>query len=663
MNNLAEIGLDWLADEVEGMTHELVHILPSEFNEQNRYLPKSVTNIPGPLRYKVNPFMREIVDCFCVNSDVREVNMMKGSQITYSTVLESVALYFMAHVKTLPMMYVTADRDMADTRMKNNFLPMLQQSNLDIIRSNDEGNKRKTGQTKEQIDFIGGGYLKPQGANNAAKMRADSIALMMEDEIDGWPLVVGRDGDPVKLLDSRLKGYWDRRKIFRGSTPLIMGTSQIHKAYLLGDQRKYLVRCIKCRFPQELRWSTENKETGIAGGFDWKMQDGALVLESVCYRCQSCGHPHYEYDKRRLYAPEHGARWEPTATASQPGIRSYHLPGMYCPLGLAPWYSCVADWLEAFDHETGRVKDIGKAQVVYNNIFGVPWEIRGARVTVEHASAHRRSIYAFGQIPNKYAAQYSGSRILFLSCQVDVHDHNLAVTVMGWTRDARTYVIDYWRFEDKDCTKLESPVWGRVKELIEEKRYTADDGMEYGIMTTFVDAGHANDTVIKFCAQWTSGIYPILGRQTATKNQSIKEFTDWETKQGSKGFMITVDHYKDRMAPVLRRDWGEQQGEQSPYHFNVPVDMLNGPLKELTVEDRRKKRDDATGREWWVWHRPSGVANELWDLLIYGHALVEVVAWDICINQNEMESFSWSDFWRYAEDPVNDAMFSRVPVA
>ena len=217
MPSLDTIGADWIVSEVEGLTDHITHVSPSAYNEENRYLPESVTSIPGFIRYDVNPFMREIVDCFDIDSPVREVNLKKGVQITYSTVLESGALYFMGHVKTLPVMYLTADKELATARIENNFLPMLNHSGLaHIIRSSDEGNSRKTGKTANHLQWEGGGYLVPFGAKNADKMRSYSIAVMLKDEIDAWPDIVGKDGDPDALSDDRCSGYWERRKIFRG---------------------------------------------------------------------------------------------------------------------------------------------------------------------------------------------------------------------------------------------------------------------------------------------------------------------------------------------------------------------------------------------------------------------------------------------------------------
>lgn len=663
MPEIDDIGADWIIDEVEGLTDEVVHVTPSAYNEENRYLPESVTSIPGFIRYDVNPFMREIVDCFDIDSPVREVNLKKGVQITYSTALESGALYFMGHIKTLPIMYITADKELATARIENNFIPMLNHSDLaHIIRSSDEGNTRKTGKTVNHLQFEGGGYLVPFGAKNADKMRSYSICIMLKDEIDAWPETVGKDGDPDALSDDRCSGYWERRKIFRGSTPLIRGRSKIDAAYLRGDQRKYMVLCKKCRFPQALRWETIDKETGVIGGFQWELDDGVLILESVRYCCQACGEPHYEYDKERLFSEDHGAHWAPTARPAEPGIRSYHLPALYSPIGMQPWYKCVSAYLKGFDPETRKVKDIGKYQVFYNNILAESFEIMGSKVRFVQVSAHRRACYRLGQVPNVYAEEYSGSALLFLTCQVDVHKNNLAVTVKGWTRDARCYLVDYWRYETandtEDCGEEGHPVWGRVRELIEEKEYTADDGKKYRVLITLIDAGYANDTVTKFCGEYGVGVFAILGRDRPAKNQKISEFAEFTTQAGVTGYRILVDHYKDRLAPVLRREWVEGAGTQKPYHFNAPVDVTDKQLKELTVETRREKRNEK-GETAFEWYRPGNARNELWDLLVYGSAAVEILAWQICIKHFELETIEWAQFWEYAEAGENDAMFGR----
>jgi len=299
----------WLHGQVEKMIHEMEKISPSEVAEKYRYLPASVTPFPGYFDYSVNPFMREIVDCFDIRSPVREVNLMKGVQTTYTTTLENVLLYFMKQIKTAPVMFMTADAELAQARIENNIIPMIQLSGLqDIIRSSDSSNSRKTGLTRDHIQWDGGGYMVPFGANNANKMRMFSIMVMLKDEIDAWPDIVGKDGEPDRVSDDRCAAYWERRKIFRGSTPLITHSSKILRNYERGDQREYNVGCRHCSYLQVLRWEGTNKENGIKFGFHWEFQNGVLDLESVCYICANCGHTHYEIDKEKLFSEKEGAQ-------------------------------------------------------------------------------------------------------------------------------------------------------------------------------------------------------------------------------------------------------------------------------------------------------------------------------------------------------------------
>lgn len=642
-------GRDWLADRVTNMADSVERMTPVKYNEQNRYLPQGVSPRPGFIRYDLFPYLREILEAFDPYSPVRECNLKKGVQTGYTTLLESVLFYYIGHVMTAPVLYISADKELAKARIENNILPMLTESDMmERIRSADVGNTRKTGQTDGNLQWDGGGYLIYNGAKNAAKMRQFSMPLLLKDELDGWPSVIGKDGDPDTLTDDRASAYWAVRKILRGSTPT-EAPSLIDRAFKRGDRRVYRVLCRSCNAPQELRmeWS------GTPGGFYWDFDDdGSLILESVRYQCKECGHAHYETDKEKLFATEEGAHWHPTARPIEPGVRSYHLPAFYSPFGFRPWYKNVVDYLAGWDPDTKRVTDPGKFQVFYNNVLGEAYTVRGSRIGFTAVSAHRRAVYRLGEVPNKYAAEYSGSPVLFITCQVDVHKKNLAVGVFGWTRDARSYLIDYQRIEpgenEDECGEIGSPVWGKLQSLLEETIYTADDGKTYPIALTLIDAGYANDTVTTFCSSYAGGVYPILGRERPGKNQSIREFAQFTTQQGTHGYRILVDHYKDRLAPVLRREWIEDSGPQKQYHFNAPVDLSDKALKELTVETRREKQDER-GNVTYYWHRPGNARNELWDLLVYGHAAVEILAWSICIQHFQLETIDWPTFWDYIE--------------
>ena len=435
--------MEWLACEFEGLTTKIEVLTPSNWAEAKRYLPPSVTALAGYYRFEVAPYMREIVDCLAVESPIRHVSLKQGVQIGATVgILENAIGYYIDHVKTAPMMLVTADAELAKLRVESYITPMLQHSDLDhLIRSSDEKRTRKTGFTDKKLEWEGGGFLVPFGAQNANKLRSLSIQILLRDEVDGWPLQVGRDGDPMKLSEDRTAGYQGSRKIADISTPLIKGVSQIDKQFKLGDQRYYLVDCLECGHSQQIRWRGVD-DNGEPFGIVWETKNKRLVPGSVRWLCAECKHPHTNDDKTRLLDPKNGAKWKPTAEPSTPERRSYQISALYSPVGMQTWDACVLKWMDAWDDETDRPKDIGNLQVFYNNILGESFTLKGEQVRMQNVSPHRREAYAFGEIPNKFAEEHCGSPILLLTCAVDVHAANLAVGVVGWTKDRRSFLID-----------------------------------------------------------------------------------------------------------------------------------------------------------------------------------------------------------------------------
>lgn len=650
---------EWLAAQTRELTDAVVTLSPSEWAEQRRYLPPSVTALPGPYSFDVAPYVREIVDCLSVDSPVREVTWMKGAQVAATVgVLENALGYFIDQVKTAPVMLVTADAELAKLRLESYITPMLRFSGLEhLIKSVDEDNNRKTGKTDKKIEWEGGGYLIPFGAKSANKLRSISIQFLLRDEIDGWPDVVGKDGDPLKLSADRTAAYESSRKIVDVSTPLIKGASKIHSRFLRGDQRYYFVRCLKCNFAQTLRWRRTTAD-GEVTGITWETDGGRLVPDSVRYLCRECGHPHVNDDKVRLLSPAHGAEWRPTAVPADPHHRSYHLSALYSPVGMRTWGSMVLRWLDAWDVERNRSRDNGVLQVFYNNDLGEPFEVRSEKVAFTAVSAHRRREYVYGQIPNAFATKFCGSPVLLLTCSVDVHADNLAVAVIGWCRDKRAILVQYERFGwDEERREFigntenldDEATWGRLRTLIESKRYIADDGRAYKIDLTLIDSGYRTDDVYTFCADYEAAVFPVKGRDANQAAASLREFSEFKTPTGLTGYGITVDFYKDRWSAALRRSW-DGMSVQPQGHFNAPVDATDKQLKELTVEQKRQKKIESTGKLiGYEWHRPSGADNELWDCLVYASAGLDMVAWDLCVKQRGEEVVNWQQFFELVE--------------
>jgi phage terminase large subunit GpA-like protein len=593
--------------------------------------------------------MREILDCMSPESDVRHVSVMKGVQVGATTLLESTVGFLIACVKTAPVMFVTADQDLAKIRMETFIIPMLSHSGLDhLVRSVDEKSARKTGRTSKRLEFEGGGFLIPIGAMNSNRLRSVPIQYLLRDELDGWPDGL-TDGDPVQLSADRTAAYEASRKIFDVSTPLNKGSSKIAKLFEQGDQRHYHVKCLSCRHPQELRWKRTDKDTGTVSGIVWESHDdGRLVEGSVRYRCEQCGHPHSNDDKTALFADDN-AEWVPAAVPQIAHHRSYHLSALYSPVGMQSWEACVQKWLQAWDESKNTVRDYGAFQVFYNNVLGVPFEVQGRSLTFENVSSLRRHEYRYGQIPNKWAAEYCGSRVLLITCAVDVHKRNLGVSVFGWCRGRRALLLDYWRFEGNTEDPDDRPTWGRLQELLLAPEYgVADDGYHYRIELTLIDSGYQTDHVYQFCDRFGGGVFPIRGRSSPPKNAAIKEFWSYPISDRMIGWAASVDLYKDRWSASLRRSW-DGASVQPEGFFNAPLDATDAQLRELQVEVKRENVDKVTGKRSVEWFRPGGADNTIWDTLIYNNVALDIAAFHYCIKQMGRDSIDWEAFWSSIE--------------
>lgn len=638
--------LEWLAEQFKDLTDTIPSVTVSEWAEEKRYLPPSVGSMPGYYSYRVTPYLREIADCMSMNSPVREVSIMKGAQIGATVgVLENTIGYFIEHVKSAPMMMLTVDSELALLRMESYIVPMLQHSELmHLIQSSDETNTRKTGKTNKKLEWNGGGFLIPLGVRNPGKMRSTSIQVLLIDEIDGAPETAGKGEDPVKSAEARTNSFSNSRKILRLSTPLIDSTSRIKKAYEDGDQRKFHLPCKKCGEFQELRFSGENKEKGEHWGLVWeRKEDGSLKYGSVRYACRYCGHKHKNSDKTYMLTR---GKWVATAEAKKPFVRSYHLSALLSPAEFLSWERIVEMWLDAYDVDNKHAKDIPALQLFYNNVLGEPFKEDGKKLKFATVSQHRRYSYAYGQIMNSYAAEHSEGPIKFLTCAVDVHKKYLSVGVFGWAPWSRAYLIDYWEFEGETEDVNNPDTWGKLREVIEQKEYVSDDGLVYNIRMTLVDAGYFPDPVFTFCGDYEHSVYPVRGRNVPVKGSAIKEFSGWITPLGTQAYWITVDIYKDRWAIALEKRW-TGEGMQPKHCFNAPVDITNKQLIELTVEKKVEIMEKTTNKRLgYQWHRPSGAKNELWDLLVYNNAALEMIALQQCLEVYGLTTLNWSEFWK-----------------
>jgi phage terminase large subunit GpA-like protein len=173
-SDLTEDQLLFLDQQFGALTTRMVFKTPSEWAESERYLPQAAAAMPGPFRFAVTPYWQEVVDCLSVTSPVREVAVMKGAQVGFTTaVLENFIGYSIAHVKTAAMMYVTSDDSLAKLASTSSIIPMLEESGLaHLIQSSDIGNSREDWQDSQKARVGWRRALLPNGAKSPNKFRS-----------------------------------------------------------------------------------------------------------------------------------------------------------------------------------------------------------------------------------------------------------------------------------------------------------------------------------------------------------------------------------------------------------------------------------------------------------------------------------------------------------
>ena len=254
-----------LSDRAAIVRPVINHVTVSEWAEKKRTLPPDLSPLPGPFRWDVVPFMREIADCLSESSPIQEIAVQKGRRVAFTTAVLENWIGYVIDVAPGPMMYMTGDKGMAEISIELKIDRMIESAGLQdkVFSQVEKKSNKKTGDTKSKKEFPGG-FLLPVGPNVGAKLRMIGMRYEALDELDAFPDQIGAqdktkgkralEGDPVTLA-RRATSDWERqRKILAGSTPTVKQRSKIEKLVQDGDLRYYNVPCKHCGHKQRLRW-------------------------------------------------------------------------------------------------------------------------------------------------------------------------------------------------------------------------------------------------------------------------------------------------------------------------------------------------------------------------------------------------------------------------
>lgn len=457
---------------------------------------------PGQWRTSRTPYLREPMDCLSATSEIEELVLMFAAQLGKTEVLLNELGYIVDHAPG-PTLVVQPTVDTAKRFSKQRVTPLFDTTTR-LSGKISEVKSRDSRASMFVREFLGG-VLILTGANSAVGLRSMPARYLLCDEIDGYPLDIDGEGDPISLAEARQRTF-ARRKTGKVSSPTLAGASAIESAYIATDQRRFFVPCPHCGAFQvlvfdRLAWSRLNRPPSKA-----------------LYLCERCDRPLEERHKTEMLA---AGEWRPTyqdpmptvfgeASGTKPNdepsakVRGYHLSGLYAPLGWLSWGKIASDWVRACNEKEPAKRESRRKSVV-NTSLGLCYRQDGEAPEWKPLY-DRRETYPLNVVP---------ARALFLTAGVDVQKDRLVVEVVAWGRGKESWSIDYGLIPGNTADLSENGPWPALDALLARGFPHEVAGVDMQILCLAVDSGYNTMEVYG----WARRTDPYMRRVIAIKGQ------------------------------------------------------------------------------------------------------------------------------------------------
>jgi phage terminase large subunit GpA-like protein len=560
-------------------------ITVSQWADDHRVLSGKQSGEPGRWRTARNPILREIMDVFSMGSRVRDVVVMKSSQVGVTEALVNVLGYTMDHAPC-PAMVLMPTLEARNTWKVQKLNPLFLET--PAIRDLLGGVKsRDASHTQDLVDFPGG-VLFLAGGNSANSYAQKSARLIVLDDLDRFPEEIGEEGDVITLAEGRTKAFARAIRAYV-STPTVKG-SLIHRQWLVSDQRRYHVPCPHCGELQPLEWGGGD----VLHGIKFTQLPGGEVAH-VRYVCRECGAEIEEHHKPAMLA---AGVW--VATYPERAMRGYHINAIYAPIGLGPsWADMVSGWLAA-QASTATLR------AWINTMLGEPWEERGEEINPLDVMARLES----------YGTE-AAHKARVRTVGIDVQKDRIEVSVYEIGIGEESWAIDHIIIAGD--TAGHEP-WLELAAELEAI------GPDCGC----IDSGYNADQVYKFCAKrpWLFVAKGIEGRGK-TLVESDEDRSRRLRKRRAKGFspfLVSDEAAKALLTQRLKIAPPEEGAGRAGYqHFPAGeaafddeffAQLTSNRLEEKTVRGRLVRE--------WKQTRVRNEAYDCWKLSLAGFRLSKI---------------------------------------
>lgn len=554
----------------------------------------------GPWRTSRTPYLALPMACTDPEHPAQKVVMQFATQLGKSEVLYN-AIFKRIHLAPADMMFVQPTLQDAKDHSRQRFMPTARKMPAVAARlpRNSSRDETNTWQTKE---IEGGATMFFSGANSARSLASKPLGFAACDEVDGYPLDVDGEGDPLSLIWERMSNF-PRRKILLCSTPTTRDYSRIESEYLASDRCQYHVPCPHCGTPQVLVWTSEQGH-GIRF---LKTPTGEPRPETAVYICAHCAAAITEINKPQMLAD---GQWLADNPGAQGGlVVGFKLSKLYSPLGWKSWSMIVTDWAAAqAAHAAG---DDSRLKAWTNTSLAETWQDAGDGA--DHLALRRRA----AELPLGVV----NWGLFVCTMGVDVQGDRLEAYIWAWGRGMERQLVDRRVFYG-DPALNESEAASPWAELTQWRRSPIlhASGRQVPLLATMIDSGgHHTQAVYAYARQHQyNNVHACKGsslRGKAILGKPTEQDVTWRgvrLRRGVKLWPLGTDTAKAEIYGRLRLT------EPGPGYVHLSKLLPEDVFQQITAE--RMQTRYVKGHPVIDWIKPNGRRNEALDCAVYALA-------------------------------------------
>jgi phage terminase large subunit GpA-like protein len=570
---------------------------PSQWAEENRYLPSSVAAEPGRYRNSRTPYIAGIIDAI-LEPWLEELVILKAAQLGFTTALQNLIGWCVCQ-EPAPSLLVMPSEDECAKIVKEQLVPLIETT--PILQDRIGDSPRAVTQNTLLFDSMPL-YLGWAGSPQSLARRACRYVFL--DEVDKYPSFSGRDAAPIPLARKRSSTYLHRARIVIGSTPTTRDGA-IWQAYEgCGDRRLFWVPCPHCSSYQTLAFSQIifNSPDVTAIEDRAKQADFIATNNAAHYECCHCKGT--IRDKHKPAMLNRGVWLSEGQTVSKDGGVHGERPkakrvGFQISAIYSPWVS-FSQMAAQFVRSIGNH---GAMMEFKNQWLGEVFEDVETSFKVDDLRLQVTDAPPAGTIPT-WADR--------LIATADVHEHRINFVLRAHGRDDRSQLIHFG----------DVPTFEDLTKLCLDSQYMIDGGHGDSLQPCllFIDAGYRTDEVYSY-AQTDARIKAILGARDFKPRQMLA----WSTPAKSLGISVcTIDtqYFKSKLATLRSSGkWIINNGVTDEY------------LRHMAGEHKIVDRE---GRS--IWQKiSSGAQNHFLDCEVYQLAAADFIRTDLLPDEGTLE--------------------------